>query len=346
MPHFYADNLTDAQVSAIRSLLPSDTEAFSITGADGSDAVRAVFSVSASSGRTERDGFAVYPNSLLFRSGDYPDKNFSLAPDELRRAAKEWTPICGNIAHTDMLNGRAAFIDRVWTEDSTDGAIVLRGEVRVPLALDQMLTDGEKRVSMEWNKAGKFADGFALVTNPRISDAALMSLDTSTSTDKTPMTFLDKLKAFFSDNGVALPEAESNGGNGGAAEPDAEKEALRKRVIDLDAAQFAEAEIAAGRGVPAQRADLIAAFSQAAIDDAALPANVTFSSGTETKTGSRVDALKAAQARRPKVDLTTEQIANVEGGSGELKVVFSDSGATAPEINYANIYSQFECRPK
>ncbi|MBC8142535.1 MAG: hypothetical protein H7Y38_13975, partial [Armatimonadetes bacterium] len=53
---------------------------------------------------------------------------------------------------------------------------------------------------------------------------------------------------------------------------------------------------------------------------------------------------KAAQARRPKTELTTEQIADLKENGGELKVVFSDAGSSAPEINSREIYARFECR--
>lgn len=153
-----------------------DAACFSLVGGDGDDQpLRAQFSVS-SEARYEKDGYAIYPDSLLFRAGDYPDKKFSMAAPELEEAAgfinKSTEPIAANVQHTDWLAGRAAFIDRAWT---TESGQVLRGVVRVPLGLDTLMTDGEKGISMEWNRAGKFAEGFALCTNPRVPDAALMS---------------------------------------------------------------------------------------------------------------------------------------------------------------------------
>lgn len=127
-------------------------------------------------GRYVEKGYAVYPNSLLFRAGDYPDKKFHAAPEDLTQMAADWKPVKGNIEHKKFLRGRAGVIPSVWTEEA--GA-VLRGVVQIPLALDGLLTEQEKKVSLEINRKTKQASGFALTTDPRVDDAVLMSLDTA-----------------------------------------------------------------------------------------------------------------------------------------------------------------------
>ncbi len=84
----------------------------------------------------------------------------------------------------------------------------------------------------------------------------------------------------------------------------AELATLREERITTQAAAFADGEIAASRALPAERAALLASFAQAAKDDAAIGGVVTFAAGTETKEGTRVDALVALCAARPAHTLT------------------------------------------
>jgi len=79
---------------------------------------------------------------------------------------------------------------------------------------------------------------------------------------------------------------------------------LKAAQIVTDAAAFADGEIAASRALPAERAALIAAFSQAAKDDAALGGAVTFASGDATTEGTRVEALIALVGARSAHTLT------------------------------------------
>jgi len=99
----------------------------------------------------------------------------------------------------------------------------------------------------------------------------------------------------------------------------AEIAALREERITTQAAAFADGEIAASRALPAERAALVATFAQAAQDDAAIGGVVTFAAGTETKEGTRVDALVARCAARPAHTLTTP------APTGEARVIDNSS---------------------
>lgn len=92
--------------------------------------------------------------------------------------------------------------------------------------------------------------------------------------------------------------------------------------IQADAVAFAESEIDAKRSLPAERAYLITAFSTAATDDVLHPTAVTFGEG---KTGSRVDALKAAHAARTPHQLTSEMVP-----TGEETALFNKGNADDP----------------
>jgi len=320
---------------------------FSIQTKEGDDTLRARFSVSPGAGRYVDGNFAVYPNSLLFRSGEYADKKFSMTPEELNAAAENWVRLGGNIQHTDFLKGEAAFIDRTWTEQESDDTTVLRGMVRVPLGLDELLRKEDKHISLEWNRAGKFAEGFALCTNPRIPDAALMSAVNPK--EKSPMAnFFDDLKALFTKNGVVIPGEAAPANQDRSQERPAENEELKKlrqRVIEQDAATFAEAEFTAGRCTPAQKPGLIGEYVQAATDDALLPSQVSFSVAGEQKKGTRVEALIARQSGRHAIDYTHEMMADIPEDAhvlGEEPAEFAASNGRSkkPVLDPTTIYGR------
>lgn len=135
-------------------------------------AMRAEFGADAAAGRRVEGDDAIYPVSLLFRPGDYPDKDFSMTPEELWLAEQTFTPVSGNIEHTDFLRGRACQVRKVWLDDEGEG---LRGEVSIPLGLDAILSQSERGLSCEWDRETKTLTGLALTVNPRVSDAALMT---------------------------------------------------------------------------------------------------------------------------------------------------------------------------
>lgn len=103
-----------------------------------------------------------------------------------------------------------------------------------------------------------------------------------------------------------------------APKPDPEKDAMRREIarlrerdVERDAAAFADGEVAAKRALPGERDALVAEFTQAAHDDLANPATVTFSVGDETKTGNRVDAVRARHAIRLPHRHTEELVKNI-----------------------------------
>lgn len=124
-------------------------------------------------GRRVEGAWAVYPNSLLFEAGSYPDKDFEMSPEEMWLAVDNFKPITGNIEHTKFLKGRACEVRNIW-QDAND-PFVLRGEVSVPLGLDLLMEDHERKLSCEWAKDTKALTGIGLVIDPRVPEAALMT---------------------------------------------------------------------------------------------------------------------------------------------------------------------------
>lgn len=358
---------------------------FSLLPASSAHAApRAAFGVSNFSRREDpASGCAIYDNALLFRAGHYPDKQFSMTPGELAQAAASWSPVGGNIQHSDFLAGRAGVISRAWIDPADPS--VLRGEVRVPLSLDRLLTQGEKGISMEWNRAGKFADGFALVTNPRVSDAALMALERSaplpmsleaqlsppapeishgsyqaptTGGERKKNMKLSQLVASFvasfrgqqgvEDDLSAAPTATAPGNQAptttqvptttlfgypitqpGAqvqlgAQVQAGQDPLmieRTARIKAESSLFASEVISASRALPAERDSLVAQYFQAAMDDLNAPTQVAFSYAGQPRTGTRVEALKAAMAARPAHSLTQDLWPSVQPTDVQFQAV-------------------------
>lgn len=110
---------------------------------------------------------------------------------------------------------------------------------------------------------------------------------------------------------------------------------LKAAVVLKDAAAFADKAITDCRAYPAERASLIALFTQAAQDDQSSPATVTFSTDRDGKplTGSRTDALTHGVASRPPHGLTSEQVqtAAFTGGS----ILPPRTGKTPEEVQAA-----------
>lgn len=113
------------------------------------------------------------------------------------------------------------------------------------------------------------------------------------------------------------------------------KAANRLKDITSDAATFADAEITAARALPSERADLIAVFTQAALDDHDHTTVVTFSdnSGKPT-TGNRVAALKALHGRRPSHGLLKEYIGQ-DNLPDSARVLFADRSEKKDEFDAA-----------
>jgi hypothetical protein len=109
-----------------------------------------------------------------------------------------------------------------------------------------------------------------------------------------------------------------------------EIERMKAEKRHSDAVAAVEELLRAGKAVPAEKVALIAAFEQAAADDAKSPMQVTFGEGLS---GSRVDALKAVYAARPAHVLFGE---TVPVGAQVLMSQDSGNGASQ-EISEARV---------
>lgn len=100
---------------------------------------------------------------------------------------------------------------------------------------------------------------------------------------------------------------------------------LEKQVKDqkikawkAEAESFADKMISSFHAMPHERDLIVAQFLQAATDDDSTPATITFNIGTEQKSGSRVDAFKAAhEARTAHKELSQESTFTMLGSDGK-----------------------------
>jgi len=112
-------------------------------------------------------------SGLLFRSGNYEDKSYSMTPDELRAAVAAFRPVPVDLEHTPtVLSNKLGRVESV--ELSADGNSLL-GTVALPEWLDGLIEDGQRKVSCTWDRATKTLSGLALVLNPRIDEAAIFA---------------------------------------------------------------------------------------------------------------------------------------------------------------------------
>lgn len=305
--------------------------------------------------------FRVYPNSLLFKAGDYPDKQFAMTAEEIAAAAISFaSPVPINLQHAPtMLVGKLGEVRATYVDPESPDE--LRGVVAVPKWFDDHLTHEERRLSSEFNRETKRLVGIALTPTPRVEGAALMAAFTSSTapdkgTDPTPKPasrkapsmspfkeFLGNLAAFVSGAASKIEDGETPPAEtpktppapavhsatpapvATLPAPDPQIAAMSARIAELqaqnirtEAAAFADRMLSDKRIVPAERDSLIAQFSQAAADDAALPVQVAFSVNGEAKTGSRLDALKAVVMGRTPHVLLDEVSGGLPAGAAIL----------------------------
>lgn len=133
-------------------------------------------------------GFIRRMAPVLFRSGEYKDKNFSLTPDELKAAVADFKAVAIGLEHKPtVLDGKLGTFDVV--KASADNK-ELAGEALLPEWLDKALDADGRKLSVAFNRATKRIVGVDLVRTPRISDAALLASFSSSETGTTkPMHF-------------------------------------------------------------------------------------------------------------------------------------------------------------
>lgn len=135
----------------------------------------------------EHDG-TIYRAGKLFESGDYPDKEFSMTPDELSAAVEAFQSGDAPIDIEHMPTVLSDRLGEVVTVEASDDNKELRGIVALPKWLDDALGASARKVSATWNRTSKRLEGLALVLNPRVKSAALMAAFSQAQEGTTGMT--------------------------------------------------------------------------------------------------------------------------------------------------------------
>jgi hypothetical protein len=114
---------------------------------------------------------SIVRRGLIFRAGDYPDKQYSMTAAELVDAAKDFRPVPIDLSHTStVLDGHLGSLFEVEAKGDE-----LHGSVRMPRWLDSLLDAGRRKVSCYWDRETKRLQKLSIVPNPRIEDAVLMA---------------------------------------------------------------------------------------------------------------------------------------------------------------------------
>jgi hypothetical protein len=118
-------------------------------------------------------GDYVLRRGKVFEIGNYPDKNFSLTLDEAKAAIENFQPCNANLEHKNtILDGRLGSLVEV--SMGADGKSIF-GTVAEPKWLADLLPEGERKVSLEWDTKKKQMVGIGHVLNPRVPDAVVFN---------------------------------------------------------------------------------------------------------------------------------------------------------------------------
>lgn len=306
--------------------------------------------------------YRVYPNVLLFKAGDYPDKMVRVSPEDLPQMIANTAPFNLNLEHldggaVDALNesgvvGRAV---KFWIDDK-DSSIV-RAEVLVNKKLDEYLEVKGISVEIPYEGPKRFT-GAGLTYTPRVEQAALMAAFTSLATGQNPpaglagttttggkprMNLLDKLKAFFKQEGIEI-DAPGDGTSPAPATKtediearlNQERAAFKASVIKDKAEAFYAGLLAQKKAVPGEKDVIVARFTAALSADN--PATVNFSAGEALKAdGEMVKAVSELYSQRKPHSLDEEQ---VKTATGTALFAEKQAAPTTPQIDTKSIYNR------
>lgn len=281
------------------------------------------------------DGQFVVRTGKVFEAGNYPDKNFSITPQELDTAVAAFSPVANDLEHRQtILSNELGDLSNV----RRDG-MSLFGDVRIPKWLDKIVGKDPLKVSVAFDRGTKRIIGNALTINPRIKDAQVVAAfnDSRNGGTMKPNLF-QRMAAFFADAAkdpdmVATLEGDSSVTPTEAvkveAKPSADFAAIQAENVALKAQLVAEADrkvadiavafaqkaISDRKAIPAQKDSLVALFTQAVKDDNA--GQVAFADDGTVTEGERVKALRAMIEATPAHTFTAEKLATFACGADD-----------------------------
>lgn len=193
------------------------------------------------------DDLVYYRTGKIFEAGDYPDKNFSITPEELAEAVAEFKPVPNKGAHVPtVFDGKMGTLESV---ELADDGVTLLGRIAIPKWLNDLHgSDNPLRASLEWRRDTKRIHGNTLIPNPRVADSALMAAFTAGQTSKPGLG--TTIRALL---GIQSPEA--------AKEKEKEKVEMSQTVTDQTAAMKEAVDAAVKAAVEAERTQNAAHFA-------------------------------------------------------------------------------------
>lgn len=298
----------------------------------------------------------------LLHVGVFPEKDAEITSEDLTRMVSEFTPVDIDLEHKRTLfDGKLGKLAEV----SYDAAkSVLFGRVELPEWLDKVLSDVDKKVSLELDRATKKIVRLTLTANPAIPDAILFSNTNTTSTSKsenstmtaeeiksaiseTVETVVTRLGLKKAEEGTAVTTsdaakiefsetAEFKAAKAQLDAQTAEIAALKEKNLDAQAEGFATLQFSLGKVTTAEEKAALTLRAKRAIKDDLRDTDdkITFSA----ENPSRFSELKSEwDAKAPK-GLDKEL-------TGDFKILFSDTEETDVEEKKARRKRMLESTP-
>jgi hypothetical protein len=109
---------------------------------------------------------------LIFKAGEYKDKNYSMTPAEILTAVEKFTGADVDDSHNErsIFKGKMGRVREVYSPDNGE---TLWGKVGIKKWVDNAMGDLKRTVSCTWDRTTKTLAGLALTTTPRIEEAVL-----------------------------------------------------------------------------------------------------------------------------------------------------------------------------
>lgn len=114
---------------------------------------------------------------LLFKSGEYPDKQFSMTPEELQAAVNDFRkPAEFKIEHKDsVLDGKLGMLVRAeYHREKDQQQATMSGKCMIPRWLHDLFPDKPLPLSVSWDRKTKRVSHVGFVTSPRVAGAAAL----------------------------------------------------------------------------------------------------------------------------------------------------------------------------
>lgn len=114
---------------------------------------------------------------LIFKSGHYPDKNFSMTPEELQESVEQFSsPVSLGLEHipTILSNRLGKLVELSHSKDDKGNAI-MSGKALIPTWLDAIVPAKDRKLSAAFDRTSKSVIGCDFVIKPRVDGAAMMS---------------------------------------------------------------------------------------------------------------------------------------------------------------------------